>query len=155
MEKRMNLFHRKTKNDLSNEEEHNILDQYDIGAELDWGKTALNKKENKNVNSKKTYCPSAIMFRNLLEGTSFDRRVNRVDNEILEEPEKVNIPELKETIHTPPLKKIPETNVSHIKKPVKKTSFYKPLKKKKFINEKEQNRLKRSVKRVFEHTRKE
>lgn len=151
-----NTFHRNSENHLNIEKESDILEQYAINISMDWGKTVKKKEENGYTSKGAVFRPSAVMLRNLLEGTSFDRRTNKIDNEIFEDEKKpveseLNIATNKSNttekyFKNKPKKRTHDTRI--VKK--KRTSYSTTPKKKKFITEKEQNRLKHVVKILFE-----
>ena len=87
------------------------------------------------------------MFRSLLEGTSFDRRVKK-KKEVSGKAIKTE-PQEKETLDFSFKQKSPMTRIAPIKTPKKGTDLCKPPRKKKFITEKEQNRLGHKVKQVL------
>ncbi len=140
----MNLFYRKIENSPDNEKRQNEFEHFEIGT--DW-EESYTKNYDKEVPAKETYYPNALLFRNLLEGTSFDRRINK----------KVEMPEKSVKAETEPegvndtafRQKLSMVKIPYNKKPEKSGNFCKPIKKKKFITEKEQSRLERIVKKVL------
>ena len=144
MEKKMNLFHKKIEDEPDNGKEQNLFEHFEIGSE--WEEN-YNKNKGKDKPAKEAYYPNALLFRSLLEGTSFDRRVNKkkepAEKQIKTEPGAKEVSDISFQRNLSMAKK------SSLKIPEKSVDFYKPLKKKKFITEKEQNRLGHIVNKVL------
>jgi hypothetical protein len=144
----MNLFHRKIDNYSDNGKSQKEYENFEISA--DWEESYKKNKE-KDMSAKEVYYPSVLMFRSLLEGTSFDRRVNK-KKEVPEKPiqtESEDNPDISLQQKISTIELYPTKN----KKLEKSANFYKPLKKKKFITKKEQNRLSHIVKKVLRPAR--
>jgi hypothetical protein len=139
----MNLFHKKVINYPDNGNGKNKVEQqYEIN--IDW-EESYSVDEKKDTPTKESYCPSAELFRRLIEGTSFDRRISNK----IEEPEMPVKSESPDLTNIPSQQELPAVKISPVKKIENKTNSYKPLKKKKFISNKEQSRLEHVVKKVF------
>ena len=144
----MNLFHRKIDNYSDNGKSQKEYENFEIST--DWEESYKKNKE-KDMSAKEVYYPSVLMFRSLLEGTSFDRRVNK-KKEVPEKPIQTvseDNPDISLQQKISTIELYPTKN----KKLEKSANFYKPLKKKKFITKKEQNRLSHIVKKVLRPAR--
>ena len=142
MEIKMNLFHRKVEDYPDNDKEQSLFEHFEISTE--WEE---NYNRDKDKPAKESYYPNALLFRSLLEGTSFDRRVKK-KKEVSGKAIKTE-PQEKETLDFSFKQKSPMTRIAPIKTPKKGTDLCKPPRKKKFITEKEQNRLGHIVKKVL------
>ncbi len=140
----MNLFHKKMENYPDNGKGQKELEQFEIATE--WGESFAKSKE-KDPPEKETYFPNALLFRSLLEGTSFDRRINKKTE--IETIKKVHKSKPEKSINTTFQKNVSAHKLPSIKKPVKIVNYGKPTRKRKFITEKEQNRLEHIVTRVL------
>ena len=140
----MNLFQRKIDNYSDNGKSQKEYENFEIST--DWEESYKKNKE-RDISAKEVYYPNALMFRSLLEGTSFDRRVHK-KKEAPEKPiqtESEDVPDISLQQKISAIGIYPTKN----KKLEKSANFYKSLKKKKFITEKEQNRLGYIVKKVL------
>lgn len=144
MEIKMNLFHGKIEDEPDNGKGQNVFEHFEIST--DWEEN-YNKNKEKGMPPKEAYYPNALLFRSLLEGTSFDRRVDK-KKEVSKKPIKVETG-AKEALDISFQQKISLPKISPTKTPEKSADFYKPLTKKKFITKKEQNRLGNIVNKVL------
>ena len=140
----MNLFHKKIEDESENGKGQNLFEHLEISAE--WEEN-YNKNKVKDMSAKEAYYPNALLFRSLLEGTSFDRRVIQKE-EPAEKPIKTE-PVVKETPNISFQRNLSIAKMPSFKTVEKNVDFYKPLKKKRFITEKEQNRLGHIVNKVL------
>ena len=143
----MNLFNSKVDNypDNGKSKSQNEYESFKINA--DWDENYRENKK-KEILAKEVYNPNALLLRSLLEGTSFDRRVNTKKETPVTTNSSKN--ELKDNLDISFTQKISTIKIFPNKKWGKDTTFYKPtLRKKKFITEKEQNRLSHIVKKVL------
>lgn len=145
MEIKMNIFQRKSVNIPDNGNGKNILEQFEISN--DWEESYV-PDEKKDTTVKKNYCPNAELFRRLIEGTSFDRRINK-KIEPVEKPIKLKEPSNKHITAKQHPKADIKLSIRKTKNEINLSQPIKPLTKKKFINEKAQKRLEHITNNVF------
>lgn len=146
MEIKMNIFHRKNASYPDNGNGQSRLEQYEINGDWQENYIVVEKTE---ISAKKSYYPNAILFRRLIEDTSFDRRKSKI-----EEAEIPNKSDSLKPINNNAQPNLSAVKIPPIKKLEKKANFYKPLKKKNFISKEEQDRLQDVINRIFNQKKK-
>lgn len=141
----MNIFQRKAVSVPDSGNGKKNLEQFEISN--DWEESYV-PDEKKDTTVKKNYCPKAELFRRLIEGTSFDRRINK-KIESVEKPIKLKEPSNKHIPAQQHPKADTKLSIKKTKNEINLSQSMKSLTKKKFINEKAQKRLEHITNNVF------